>query len=211
MAWPSTKAGTTNVDAGSDSPSSARADIKQNIDNVNAIIDEFDIASPSNGDILIYNSTSGAWEPGSAASIGSTNPIFIGMNKGQSTSNTTTDFVQLNMESSGVVESGATYTTNNVQLAAGDYAIRIDGSLYTTKSSGHKFGIYDGTDWIVAGTQDYYESVYSGNTSTSPQSYNFLRKLNITSATDIKFAVKANAAQTGVMGLNGALITIYSI
>ena len=71
MAWPSgTKAGTTNVDAGSDSPSSARADIKQNIDNVNAIIDEFDIASPSNGDILTYNSTSGAWEPG-ASSAGS--------------------------------------------------------------------------------------------------------------------------------------------
>lgn len=72
MAWPSTKAGTTHVDAGSDSPSSARSDIKQNIDNVNAIIDEFDIASPSNGDILTYNSTSGAWEPG-AASAGGTN------------------------------------------------------------------------------------------------------------------------------------------
>ena len=64
MAWPaSTKAGTTNVDAGSDSPTNARADIKQNIDNVNSIIDEFDIASPNNGDQLTYNSTSGAWEP----------------------------------------------------------------------------------------------------------------------------------------------------
>jgi len=70
MAWPSTKAATTNVDAGSDSPSSARSDIKQNIDNVNAIIDEFDIASPNNGDILTYNSTSGAWEPGAAESGG---------------------------------------------------------------------------------------------------------------------------------------------
>lgn len=71
MAWPSsTKASTTNVDAGSDKPSLARADIKQNIDNVNAIIDTFDIASPNNGDILQYNSTSGAWEPVEASSTG---------------------------------------------------------------------------------------------------------------------------------------------
>lgn len=69
MAWPSgSKASTTNVDAGSDKPKLARADIKQNIDNVNAIIDEFDIAAPSNGDILTYNATSGAWEPGAADS-----------------------------------------------------------------------------------------------------------------------------------------------
>ena len=43
MAWPSgSKAGTTNVDAGTDSVSNARADIKQNIDNVNTIIDFYD-------------------------------------------------------------------------------------------------------------------------------------------------------------------------
>ena len=38
MSWPSgTKAVTTNVDAGTDSVTSARGDIKQNIDNVNTI------------------------------------------------------------------------------------------------------------------------------------------------------------------------------
>ena len=77
MAWPSgTKAGTTNVDAGSDRPALARADIKQNIDNVNAIIDEFDITSPSNGDILTYNSTSGAWEPGAAGAGANAIAVF---------------------------------------------------------------------------------------------------------------------------------------
>ena len=71
MTWPvGTKASTTNIDAGSDKPALARPDIKQNIDNVNAIIDEFDIASPNNGDILTYNSSSGAWEPGAASSSG---------------------------------------------------------------------------------------------------------------------------------------------
>ena len=41
MAWPTTKAGTTNVDAGTDFVKDARADIKQNIDNVNSIIDYY--------------------------------------------------------------------------------------------------------------------------------------------------------------------------
>ena len=41
MAWPTTKAGTTNVDAGTDLVKNARADIKQNIDNVNSIIDYY--------------------------------------------------------------------------------------------------------------------------------------------------------------------------
>ena len=46
--WPSgTKAGTTHLDAGTDSPRLARPDIKQNVDNVNAIIDMFNIDSPS--------------------------------------------------------------------------------------------------------------------------------------------------------------------
>jgi len=45
--WPSgSKASTANVDAGSDSITSARADIKQNFDNVNDIIDFYDPTGP---------------------------------------------------------------------------------------------------------------------------------------------------------------------
>lgn len=63
MTWPtSSKAGTTNVDAGNDLIRLARPDIKQNIDNTNAIIDTFSITSPSNNDILKYNSTSSKFE-----------------------------------------------------------------------------------------------------------------------------------------------------
>jgi hypothetical protein len=54
--WPSgTKASTANLDAGTDKPSLARPDIKQNVDNVNDIIDMFDISAPSDGDALVYN------------------------------------------------------------------------------------------------------------------------------------------------------------
>ena len=71
MAWPSgTKAGTTNVDAGTDRPSNARADIKQNIDNVNSIIDEFNISSPSDGDLLQYSTSTSKWEQVASSSVG---------------------------------------------------------------------------------------------------------------------------------------------
>ena len=61
--WPSgTKASTANLDAGTDSPRLARADIKQNVDNVNAMIDMFNISSPSNGQILKYNTSNSRFE-----------------------------------------------------------------------------------------------------------------------------------------------------
>ncbi len=61
--WPSsTKASTANCDSGSDSPRLFRADAKQNIDNQNAIIDMFNISSPSNNQILKYNSSNARFE-----------------------------------------------------------------------------------------------------------------------------------------------------
>lgn len=45
MTIPSTKASTANVDSGSDLIANARADIKQNIDNVNEIIDHLNALS----------------------------------------------------------------------------------------------------------------------------------------------------------------------
>jgi hypothetical protein len=61
--WPSgTKASTANLDSGTDSPRLARADIKQNVDNVNAMIDMFNISSPSNGQILKYNTSNSRFE-----------------------------------------------------------------------------------------------------------------------------------------------------
>ena len=63
--WPTgTKASTANLDAGTDSPRLARADIKQNVDNVNAIIDMFNINSPSNDQVLKYNTSNARFELG---------------------------------------------------------------------------------------------------------------------------------------------------
>ena len=78
MAWPSgTKASTANVDAGTDSITSARADINQNFDNVNDIIDHLNISSPSDGDLLKYSSSSGKWEQVASTSIGSNTKFAI--------------------------------------------------------------------------------------------------------------------------------------
>lgn len=81
MAWPSgSKANNTYTDQGSDLISNARADINQTILNVNSIIDEFDIASPSDGDILQYNSASGHWDAKTASDAGLSNTAMITLN-----------------------------------------------------------------------------------------------------------------------------------
>lgn len=61
--WPtSTKASTSNVDSGSDKPRLARTDIKQNIDNTNAIIDTLHISSPADQNVLVYNASNARFE-----------------------------------------------------------------------------------------------------------------------------------------------------
>jgi len=77
--WPAgTKAGTTNLDAGTDSPRLARPDIKQNVDNVNAIIDMFNIDSPSANQILKYNSSNARFELGTDNTGSSAGITFAG-------------------------------------------------------------------------------------------------------------------------------------
>ena len=64
MAWPTTDASTAALDAGTDDPNLARPQIKLNIENANAIKNEFgnvDITSPQNQQLLQYNSASAKW------------------------------------------------------------------------------------------------------------------------------------------------------
>ena len=68
--WPSgSKASTSNVDAGTDSPASARTDLKQAIDNQNQIIDMFDISSPADGEILKYSTANSKFELAADAGV----------------------------------------------------------------------------------------------------------------------------------------------
>ena len=86
MAWPTTPATTTHLDAGTDDPGLARPQIKQNVDNVNAIIDEFgdvNITSPTDGQLLQYNASNSRWENADASTGGGggdSNMIVLGFN-----------------------------------------------------------------------------------------------------------------------------------
>jgi hypothetical protein len=75
--WPAgTKASTANLDAGTDSPRLARADLLQNVQNVNDVIDMFNITSPTNNQILVYSTANARFELSSAGAgaTGATGP-----------------------------------------------------------------------------------------------------------------------------------------
>jgi|TARA_R110000822_G_scaffold78831_1_gene188796 hypothetical protein len=134
MAWPSgTKAVTTNVDAGADLISLARPDIKQNIDNVNEIIDHLNISSPSNGDLLQYSSSSGKWEQVQATSVG-TQVAFFSLeadNLPQGNFTDKHDLIQVIEKAdagSFATVSGDSGSNFGLQLTAGKYIIGVSES-----------------------------------------------------------------------------------
>ena len=59
MPWPSTKAQTTHLDAQTDDPNLARPEIKQNIDNVNDIIDFFPSGNLNLKNVIVVLELSG--------------------------------------------------------------------------------------------------------------------------------------------------------
>jgi hypothetical protein len=152
MAWPSgTKASTANVDEGSDSISNARPDIKQNIDNVNLIIDEFNIASPSNGDILRYSTSSGKWEQVAVNTFASTSDIITLANTTYTSISSATPF-QVNFSTTVPNTSGISVTTNPgigqafwTHGSTGDYTIILHHDTTVTQITGtSKFVLYNG-------------------------------------------------------------------
>ena len=77
--WPTSSASTANLDAGTDKPSLARADLKTNVDNTNAIIDMFNVtASPTNDYILKYSSATTKFEMVALSASGMTDFTVAG-------------------------------------------------------------------------------------------------------------------------------------
>ena len=66
--WPVNSTSVTNISSDSNKLSDGRPLIKQNIDNTNDIISEFDLASFTDGQILQYNN--GQWQPVDSGSLG---------------------------------------------------------------------------------------------------------------------------------------------
>ena len=76
MAWPSTS-NENNVDSAGASLTDARAQVYQHLSNINDIIDTFDIPSPNEGDVLIYNGSSGQFQSLPASEIAVTANMAI--------------------------------------------------------------------------------------------------------------------------------------
>jgi len=130
--WPnSTKASTTNLDAGTDRPSLARADLKQNVDNVNDIIDMLYIPStPSNNQILKYNSTNSRFElasdssgmtsftvagdSGTSQTINDGNTLTISGGTGLTAVASATDTITINLDNTAVTPNSYAIATITV-------------------------------------------------------------------------------------------------
>jgi len=120
--WPTSPASTANLDAGTDRPSLARPDLKTNVDNVNAIIDMFNVtASPSNGSILKYSSSTTKFELTADADVNTTYSI---------SAETTSGGANLRL-------TGSDASTDDVKIASGTgiTVSRTDANTITVASS----------------------------------------------------------------------------
>ena len=123
--WPSSnKATTTHTDSSTDNPQNARAEIKQDIDNVNTIIDTFDLATtPQQGSILAYDSATGKF-----SSTG--------------TQNLAKAYFIYKTFPTGLVHSGG----SGLPGAADGTASQSDAGLYPTTSDGRRDKMMDRQD-----------------------------------------------------------------
>lgn len=164
MAWPTSTASTANVDSGSDNPGSARADIKQNIDNVNSIINEFgtvNITSPSDGDSLVYDSGSSEWV--NSAYGGATGTAIANLSMSTSIASfpvsgePRTNYQRLSFDGEVDVGGFTSYSAPSIVLPAGTYTIQIAGNFSGT-NIGSAFKLYNETaagyitNWAGGGT-----------------------------------------------------------
>ena len=137
MAWPTTKATTTHLDAGTDDPGLARPQIKQNVDNVNSIIDEFgdvSITTPADGEVLTYVSANSRWENAAASGGGGGggSVVYLGFNGSITTdggSNSFYHFTEL-----ADTDNLATVTSGIANFATGTYIVDLS-IMYDTASN----------------------------------------------------------------------------
>lgn len=144
--WPSgSKASTANLDSGTDSPRLARADIKQNVDNVNAVIDMFNIDSPTDGQILKYNASNTRFELDTDATGSATSATtFVGDDSTGTAVNPGETFRIAGATGITTAVSGDTLTITGT---AQDFAF---GSLTGTPTTIAGYGITDAFDGTYA-------------------------------------------------------------
>ena len=138
MAWPTTNATTTALDSGSDDPNLARPQIKLNIENANAIKDEFGtvaISSPQNEQVLRYNTSSARWENATlstgAGSVGSV--AYYSCGTAPTNGSASAGFTEL-ADGDGICTLSG---TNNIEFTpiSGTYVVNITGVRDNTNAN----------------------------------------------------------------------------
>lgn len=194
MAWPTTKASNQYTDSGQDRIADARAEINQNITNVNAIIDEFNISSPSDGDLLQYSSSSGKWEQVASSSIGGgsnfsvvwgsfVTPVGIG-DAIQAIENTVPNNGEL------TVSTGANTWTFD---STGTYYFKVN-ALAHTSTSGYSWRIKNNTQ----STYVTWDTLGSDPERTTALQYSW-KTLSVTSTSDTYSFVLYVASSLGTL------------
>ena len=208
--WPSsTKASTTNLDAGTDSPRLARADIKTNVDNVNSIIDMFNIpGSPTDDYILKYNSSTSKFDmEAEAASQNLFSTIAVA---GQSNvvADASTDTLTLAAGTGLAITTDAGTDTITFTPTISDANITIvgDDSTGTTFSAknGDNIKIAGGTNITTAVSGDTVtitgatipsigDLTFTGSTITAPSNGDLTLTTSGTGLIDLNDTVRFNA------------------
>jgi hypothetical protein len=190
MAWPTSgdKASTTHLDAGTDDPGLARPQIKQNVDNVNNIIDEFgdvSITTPADGEVLTYVSANSRWENAAASGGGGGgglgSVVLLGFDGTSSVDSSPWRFYHFteDKDDDGI----ATVTSGKVSLSTGTYL--VEGSTMTDDATNEESNPRlwnDTTNTAVAFPQKHpAEFNYTGNEDMYQWG---MYKFTVSSATD---------------------------
>lgn len=200
--WPAgTKAGTTNLDAGTDSPRLARPDIKQNVDNVNAIIDMFNIDSPSANQILKYNSSNARFELGTDNTGSSAGITFAG-----------DDSAGINIADGGqlYIQGGTNITTSTNS----DGTLTITGAAIPTNTN----ELTNGAGFITDNGNG--DITFTGSTITSPSNADITLdpagtgdiNLNATARFNVGYKEDINAltSSTGIT-VDASLASVHTV
>jgi len=133
--WPSAnKAVTTYTDQGTDRLADARPEINKTISNVNDIIDTFAISSPSDGDLLQYSTSTGAWEQVAGTTVNPVPSAVLAMTPGIDYYNLASGVAAyqwtVQSDGSGILtyDYDSAGDKRTLQLSAGTYEIKFIGS-----------------------------------------------------------------------------------
>jgi hypothetical protein len=202
--WPTTKAGTTHVDAGSDNPGNARADIKQNIDNVNDMIDTIVVTSPSANQVLAYDSGDSRFENVDVSSIvssGAVSAVATYETTDSSQSYTTTYTKIANITEKSDSEGIISVTSGVLSVPAGTYLIFIDCPYQTPSDSSNRtynFRLQDTTNTVTL-----KESTATSGPDAEPWRDGFTTQ-TFSGLTNLELQIKRNTGtftETGKFGL----------